>query len=102
WLNGGNLGTIEEYFIEKLRPGSVFRFAGRSLELVQVKDMTVFVQKARTNKGIIPSWMGGRMPLSSQLAAMYREKLDEVAHGIAVDEEVVAMRHLVQLFAEHG
>jgi len=97
WLNGGNLGSIEEYFISKLKPGSVFRFAGHSLELVQIKDMTVFVKKARTNKGIIPSWMGGRMPLSSQLSAMFREKLDEVAHGKAIDEEVVALQPLFEL-----
>lgn len=97
WLSGGNLGTIEEYFISKLRPGNVFWFAGRSLELVQVKDMTVFVKKSTANKGIIPSWMGGRMPLSSQLSAMFREKLDEVAHGVAKDEEVVALKPLFDL-----
>ncbi|MGN6180277.1 MAG: ligase-associated DNA damage response DEXH box helicase [Mucilaginibacter sp.] len=97
WVSGGSLGTIEEYFISKLRPGSVFWFAGRSLELVQVKDMTVLVKKSNANKGIIPSWMGGRMPLSSQLSAMFREKLDEVAHGIAKDEEVVALKPLFDL-----
>jgi len=97
WMNGSSLGTIEEYFISKLRPGNVFRFAGHSLELVQIKEMTVFVKKAKSNKGIIPSWMGGRMPLSSQLSAMFREKLDEVAHGIATDEEVVALQPLFEL-----
>jgi ATP-dependent helicase Lhr and Lhr-like helicase len=97
WLSGGNLGTIEEYFISKLRPGNTFWFAGRSLELVQVKDMTVFVKKSNANKGIIPSWMGGRMPLSSQLSAMFREKLDQVAHGIEKDEEVSALKPLFEL-----
>jgi len=49
---------------------------------------------------LIPSWMGGRMPLSSQLSAVFRDKLDEVAHGIENDEEVVALKPLFNLQAE--
>ncbi len=97
WLSGGSLGTIEESFISKLRPGNVFWFAGRSLEFVKMKDMTAFVKKSNSNKGIIPSWAGGRMPLSSQLAAVFRDKLDEVAHGTAQDEEVIALQPLFNL-----
>ncbi|WP_183575895.1 ligase-associated DNA damage response DEXH box helicase [Mucilaginibacter sp. X5P1] len=97
WLSGGSLGTIEESFIAKLRPGSVFWFAGRSLEFIRVKEMTAYVKKSNATKGIIPSWNGGRMPLSSQLAAVFRDKLDEVAHGIEQDEEVIALKPLFQL-----
>ena len=79
FLTGGFLGSIEEYFIAKLKIGDTFWFAGRSLELVKIKDMTAFVRKSSNKKGIIPSWMGGRMPLSSQLSAKLREKLDQVA-----------------------
>jgi len=97
WLSGGSLGTIEENFISKLRPGNVFWFAGRSLEFIRVKEMTAYVKKSNATKGIIPSWNGGRMPLSSQLAAVFRDKLDEVAHGIEQDEEVIALKPLFQL-----
>ncbi|SDT62460.1 ATP-dependent helicase Lhr and Lhr-like helicase [Mucilaginibacter mallensis] len=97
WLSGGSLGTIEENFIAKLRPGNVFWFAGRSLEFIRVKEMTAYVKKSNATKGIIPSWNGGRMPLSSQLAAVFRDKLDEVAHGIEQDEEVIALKPLFQL-----
>jgi len=97
WLSGGSLGTIEEGFISKLKPGNVFWFAGRSLEFVRVKEMTAYVKKSNATKGIIPSWNGGRMPLSSQLAAVFRDKLDEVAHGIEQDEEVIALKPLFQL-----
>lgn len=79
FLSGGYLGSIEEYFITKLKIGDTFWFAGRSLELVKIKDMTAFVRKSPKKKGIIPSWMGGRMPLSSQLSAKLRDKLDQVA-----------------------
>ncbi|WP_411272766.1 ligase-associated DNA damage response DEXH box helicase [Daejeonella sp.] len=84
FLTGGFLGSIEEYFISKLKIGDTFWFAGRSLELVNLKDMTAFVRKSSKKKGIIPSWMGGRMPLSSQLSAKLREKLDEV--GVLINE----------------
>lgn len=97
WLSGGSLGTLEESFISKLKPGNTFWFAGRSLEFIKIKDMTAYVKKSTATKGIIPSWMGGRMPLSSQLSSMFRDKLDEVAHGIEVDEEVIALKPLFDL-----
>jgi ATP-dependent Lhr-like helicase len=100
WLSGGSLGTIEESFISKLKPGNTFWFAGRSLEFIQLKEMTAFVKKSNARKGMIPSWNGGRMPLSSQLAAVFRDKLDEVALGTAYDEEVVALKPLFALQAE--
>jgi len=100
WLSGGSLGTIEESFVSKLKPGNTFWFAGRSLEFVRVKEMTAYVRKSNSTKGIIPSWNGGRMPLSSQLAAVFRDKLDEVAHGIEKDEEVIALRPLFKLQEE--
>jgi ATP-dependent Lhr-like helicase len=96
-MHGGSLGTIEESFISKLKPGNTFWFAGRSLEFIQLKEMTAFVKKSNARKGMIPSWMGGRMPLSSQLSAMFRDKLDEVAQGTAYDEEVIALKPLFDL-----
>ncbi|MDB5151971.1 MAG: ligase-associated damage response box helicase [Mucilaginibacter sp.] len=100
WLSGGSLGTIEESFISKLKGGDTFWFAGRSLEFIRVKEMTAYVKKSNAKKGLIPSWMGGRMPLSSQLSAVFRDKLDEVAHGIENDEEVIALKPLFDLQAQ--
>lgn len=91
---GGRLGTVEEGFIAKLKIGDNFWFAGRNVELVRVKDMTAFVKKSTKKKAAIASWAGGRMPLSSQLSAVFREKLDEVALGVEEDEEVKALRPL--------
>jgi ATP-dependent Lhr-like helicase len=62
--------------------------------------MSAYVKKSAAKKGLIPSWMGGRMPLSSQLSAVFRDKLDEVAHGIENDEEVAALKPLFNLQAE--
>jgi ATP-dependent Lhr-like helicase len=97
WLSGGSLGTVEESFISKLKPGNTFWFAGRSLEFVRIKEMSAYVKKSNAKKGMIPSWSGGRMPLSSQLSAVFRDKLDEVAHGVEKDEEVIALKPLFDL-----
>jgi len=102
FLSGGNLGTIEEYFISKLKIGDTFWFAGRNLELLKFKDMTAFVRKSTGKKGIIPSWMGGRMPLSSQLSSKLRDKLDEVAdlfdHQAVEQHPDIEVRSLKPLF----
>jgi hypothetical protein len=50
------LGTIEEGFISKLKPGNTFWFAGRSLEFIKVKEMTAYVKKStKLPKGLIPA-----------------------------------------------
>jgi ATP-dependent Lhr-like helicase len=100
FLTGGYLGSIEEDFIARLKIGDVFWFAGRSLELIKVKDMTAFVKKSPKHNGRIPSWMGGRIPLSSQLSAMFRQKLDEVAHHNEKDIEIKTLRPLFDMQAE--
>lgn len=74
YMTGGHIGTIEEYFINQMRPGDVFWFAGRSLEFVRVKDLTAYVVKSKATKGKIPSWQGGRMPLSSYMAKVLRSQ----------------------------
>lgn len=78
-LNGGYVGMIEEYFITRLEPGDSFVIAGRNLELVQIKDMTVLVRKSTSKKTIVPSWNGGRMSLTANLGRKLRETFNEVA-----------------------
>ncbi len=79
FLSGGYVGVIEEYFISRLNPGDVFTLAGRNLEYVMIKDMTAIVKKSTAKKAIVPSWNGGRMPLSANLGRMLRKKFNEVS-----------------------
>jgi ATP-dependent Lhr-like helicase len=97
FVTGKYLGTIEESFISRLNPGDVFWFAGKSLELVRIKEMEVHVRKSTRSKGLVPSWQGGRMPLSSQMSAMIRLKIDEVVRGVEFDEEMKFLRPLFDL-----
>ena len=77
FMTGGYIGMIEEGFISRLEPGDAFTLAGRQLELVMIKDMTVLVKKSNVKKSLVPSWMGGRLPLSASLGKVLREKFNE-------------------------
>jgi ATP-dependent Lhr-like helicase len=67
FLRGGSLGAVEEQFAGRLRRGDRFQFAGRLLELVQLKDMTAYVRVARGGEGVVPRWQGGQLALSPSL-----------------------------------
>ncbi len=97
YINGKYLGTIEEYFISRLNPGDTFWFAGQVLELVRIKDMEAQVRKSKRKSGLVPSWQGGRMPLSSQLSELIRSKLDEVVHGKENSPELKFLKPLFDL-----
>ncbi|MEP6616612.1 MAG: ligase-associated DNA damage response DEXH box helicase [Ginsengibacter sp.] len=79
FLSGGYIGIIEEWFISRLDAGDVFTLAGRTVEFVMIKDMTVLVRKSNAKKSMIPSWQGGRMPLSANLGFMLRKKFEEAS-----------------------
>ncbi|MCT8339514.1 ligase-associated DNA damage response DEXH box helicase [Flavobacteriaceae bacterium TK19130] len=75
YVSGGFIGTIEEYFIGKMKPGDTFVFAGRTLELVRLRNMVAQVRRSKKKSSKIVSFMGGRMTLSSQMSAILREEL---------------------------
>jgi ATP-dependent Lhr-like helicase len=81
FMTGGYVGVIEEYFISKLNPGDVFTLAGRNLEFVMIREMTALVRKSEKKKSIIPSWTGGRMPLSANLGKILRSTLNQLSDG---------------------
>ena len=81
WVSGGKIGTVEESFIGRLRKGDHFVFAGRVLEYVRTHDMAALVRKATKRQGIVPSWAGSKMPLSSEMADAVQALLDEAAQG---------------------
>lgn len=101
YTTGRRIGTIEEWFVTQLRPGDVFWFAGRSQKLVRIKENTVQVKRSRKRQGKVPSWQGGRMPLSSQLSAVLREQY-QAAHTGSPYPEVAALEPLFELQAERS
>lgn len=76
-LGKGILGSIEEYFISKLKPGDHFVFAGRVLSFVKVEGNIALVRKSTSQKAIVPSWMGGRLSLTSELSHFIRNQIQK-------------------------
>ncbi|MFQ3684418.1 ligase-associated DNA damage response DEXH box helicase [Roseiflexus sp.] len=99
YVRGGTLGTVEESFAARLKPGEVFFFAGKALEFVQLRDMTVFVRKAERRDGVTPRWFGGRMPLSTELSRAIRARIAEARDGVFRGAEMEAVRPLLELQA---
>ena len=74
FISGGYIGMVEEYFLSRLRKDEKFILAGRVLELVMIKEMTAYVRSSK-GQAVAPSYLGGRLPLSSDLGRYLREKL---------------------------
>ncbi|WP_085665455.1 MULTISPECIES: ligase-associated DNA damage response DEXH box helicase [Pseudomonas] len=102
WSKGGGgkaLGSVEEAFIARLRPGDTLVFAGRVLELVRVENMTAYVRRSTARKAAVARWNGGRMPLSSELADALVEQLGAASQGCYQGPEMRAVRPLLTLQA---
>jgi len=97
---GGSLGSVEEGFIARLKPGDGFLFSGRLLELVRVENMTAYVKRATSKKAAVPRWNGGRMPLSSELADAVVDKFDAAARGIFDSPEMHTVSPLLDVQRE--
>ncbi len=73
---GGRLiGRVEEYFLESLAPGDTFVFAGEVLRFEAIRETSAYVTRTHDPEAQVPSYMGGKFPLSTFLAGRVREML---------------------------
>jgi len=70
---GRVLGQLEEYFVEQLTRGDTFVFSGRVLRFEGMRDDGAYVTKTTDSLAQIPSYNGGKFPLSTFLAERVRE-----------------------------
>lgn len=94
-VRGKTLGSIEEGFAARLKVGDTFWLAGRCLEFVRLKENTVFVTRSTKNKGIVPSYDGGRMSLSSTFSELCRQVVS--AHGTREPGRNMLLEPLIEL-----
>ncbi len=99
-LGGAYVGMIEESFISRLEPGDVFVLAGKVLELISIKDMTAITKKSASKKALVPSWNGGRMPLSANLGVMLRKAFNSALSKKAKAIEIRVLQPLFELQKE--
>ena len=70
---GPKLGQIEEWFADQLSPGDTFVFAGQILRFEGVQETDCLVSRTTAEDPKVPSYQGGKFPLSTYLAARVRE-----------------------------
>ena len=93
-LGGSYVGMIEEYFITRMKKEDKFILAGRVLEVAHIKEMTVYVRNAK-GKAMVPSYLGGRLPLSSYLGQFLRMKLSESLDAKSSEKELKFLHPLL-------
>ena len=88
-LQGGRvLGEIDEYFVEQLPPRATFVFAGEVLRFEGLRETEVYVSRATASDPMIPSYGGGRFPMSTHLAERVRQMLSDPSSWGALPEPV--------------
>ncbi len=66
------LGEVEEWFLEQLVAGDTFLFAGEILCFETIHDDVALVSRANGTDAKVPSYQGGKFPLSTYLADRVR------------------------------
>ena len=85
---GRRLGQLEEYFVEQLAPGDTFVFSGQVLRFEGIRDDAAFVTKTNDPEAQIPSYNGGKFPLSTFLAQRVREMVSRPEKWAALPDPV--------------
>jgi len=97
YLGGARIGSVEESFAARMKPGDCFLFGGRLLELVRIREMTAWVRRASGKRHSVPRWNGGRMPLSTTLADAVVQQLALAAEGRYDTPELQRVRPLLEI-----
>ncbi|MFN3889381.1 MAG: ligase-associated DNA damage response DEXH box helicase [Beijerinckiaceae bacterium] len=85
---GRVLGEIEEYFLETLAPGDTFVFGGEILALEGIVENEALVSRAHADAPKVPSYAGGKFPLSTYLAERVRKLVSNPRNWKALPEQV--------------
>src|SRR6202048_4718453 len=82
------LGEIEEAFIEGLVIGDTFVFGGEVVRYEQLVEDQVYVSRASDADAKVPSYNGGKFPLSTYLAERVRKLLADKRAWSALPDQV--------------
>ncbi|MEN3745613.1 ligase-associated DNA damage response DEXH box helicase [Sphingomonas sp. HF-S3] len=85
--NGRRLGKVEEGFGSSLAPGDTFFFAGMALEVEKV-ELTDLIVRATAKQARIPSYMGARLAITSNLAHRVRQYLHDRSQWARFPDDV--------------
>ncbi|MFN3744334.1 MAG: ligase-associated DNA damage response DEXH box helicase [Hyphomicrobiaceae bacterium] len=95
-MGGRVLGEIDEDFAAELSPGDTFAFAGDILRMEGLTDEELLVSRATAKDPKVPSYPGGRFPLSTHLAERVRRMLADPARWSSLPPAVAAWLDIQQ------
>ena len=105
-MGGRVLGEMEEYFLTTLAPGDTFVFAGETLRLETVRETEALVSRAANRDAKVPTYQGGKFPISTHLAARVRHMLATPADWALLPDQVrdwlVLQQQISQVPGEKG
>ncbi len=88
-LFGGRvLGELEESFIEQLTVGDTFAFAGEVVRFEGLQETEALVSRSSDPEPKVPSYAGGKFPLSTHLAERVRRMLADERQWTALPTPV--------------
>ncbi|MFT2210775.1 ligase-associated DNA damage response DEXH box helicase [Rhizobium giardinii] len=85
---GMPLGKVEEYFLEMLSPGDTFLFSGKVLRFEGIRENECLVSQGYTLDPKVPSYAGGKFPLTTYLAQQVRKMLADPARHASLPDQV--------------
>ena len=78
---GKEIGSADEIFVSKLKPGDKFLFSGRILKFRRLENLVAIVEMASGAVTVSPQWAGGRLPYSAPLSEAVRDTISRYADG---------------------
>ncbi|MDP1554759.1 MAG: ligase-associated DNA damage response DEXH box helicase [Hyphomonas sp.] len=94
---GRKLGEMEEYFLSLLTPGDTFLFGGEILRLIAIDGMDALVMRAQSDSPAIPTYNGGKFPLTTFLADRVRKMIHDPAQWTGLPDPVREWFEIQQL-----
>ena len=94
---GRKLGEMEEYFLSLLTPGDTFLFGGEILRLVAIDGLDALVMRAQSDSPAIPTYNGGKFPLTTFLADRVRKMIHDPAQWAGLPDPVREWFEIQQL-----
>ncbi len=85
---GRSLGEVEEWFISQLTIGQTYMFAGEILRHEGMDEFGALASRSNAKEPMVPSYQGGKFPLSTYLAGRVREMLSDPSQWKALPPQV--------------
>jgi ATP-dependent Lhr-like helicase len=91
------IGSIEEEFLSRLKPGDIFVLGGRLYKFEYSRGMRCFVSRSDSKYPTIPPWFSEQLPLSYELAieiGKFRERFSKAVEKALPKKRSLALKGL--------